>query len=160
LKIGHHGSTNATPWQQPGISTKGEPAAILDAILPLAGKTNAKAVVSTFRGNYETIPRTDLLAEIGSRVSNTKNYQSAFQKAGKHFLVRTRQVTPTEVQAFETRREADEPGRPSVYHRAALFALRELSGRDAEATPTRRANVRIGAGRASASTCLSSGPSA
>jgi beta-lactamase superfamily II metal-dependent hydrolase len=83
LKIGHHGSTNATPWQQPGVSTKGEPAAILDAILPVTGKAKAQAVVSTFRGNYETIPRTDLLAEIGSRVSSTKNYQSAFAKAGK-----------------------------------------------------------------------------
>jgi len=51
------------------------------------------------------------------------------------FLVRTRPITPTEVQAYESRRETDEPGRPSVYHRAALFALRELSGRDAEATP-------------------------
>jgi len=43
--------------------------------------------------------------------------------------------TPSEVQALESSREADEPGRPSVYNLAALFALRELSGRDAEATP-------------------------
>lgn len=82
LKIGHHGSTNATPWKQPGVTSKGEPQAILDAILPVPSKANAKAVVSTFRGNYETIPRTDLLAEIGRRVSNTKNYQTAFKKAG------------------------------------------------------------------------------
>src|SRR5262249_30888578 len=34
LKIGHHGSTNATPWPQPGVTSKGEPLAILDAILP------------------------------------------------------------------------------------------------------------------------------
>jgi hypothetical protein len=39
--------------------------------------------VSTRRGNYETIPRTDLLAEIGRRVSNTRNYADAFKKAGK-----------------------------------------------------------------------------
>ena len=45
-------------------------------------KAKAKAVVSTRRGNYETIPRTDLLAEIGKRVSNTKNYAAAFKKAG------------------------------------------------------------------------------
>ena len=51
------------------------------------------------------------------------------------FLVRTRQVTPAEVQAFESRRKADGPDQPSAYHRAALFALRELSGREAEATP-------------------------
>jgi hypothetical protein len=62
---------------------KGEPLAILNAILPEKSKAKAKAIVSTRRGNYETIPRTDLLAEIGKRVSNTKNYADAFQKAGK-----------------------------------------------------------------------------
>jgi hypothetical protein len=83
LKIGHHGSVNATPWGQTPAARRGEPLAILNAILPVASKANAKAVVSTHRGNYETIPRTDLLAEIGKRVSNTKNYAQAFAKAGK-----------------------------------------------------------------------------
>jgi L-ascorbate metabolism protein UlaG (beta-lactamase superfamily) len=83
LKIGHHGSVNATPWGQTPAASKGEPLAILDAILPAASKAKAKAVVSTHRGNYPTIPRTDLLAEIGDRVSNTKSYAAAFKKAGK-----------------------------------------------------------------------------
>jgi hypothetical protein len=82
LKIGHHGSVNATPWGQTPAASKGEPLAILNAILPVASKTKAGAVVSTRRGNYETIPRTDLLAEIGTRVSNTKNYATAFKQAG------------------------------------------------------------------------------
>lgn len=81
LKIGHHGSVNATPWHMPG-TVKGEPLDILDAILPIHLKHSAKAVVSTRRGNYETIPRSDLLAEIGRRVSSTKNYAKAFAKAG------------------------------------------------------------------------------
>jgi hypothetical protein len=81
-KIGHHGSTNATPWGQTDAS-QSEPVDILDAILPVASKKNAMAIVSTRRGNYPTIPRSDLLAEIGERVSNTKNYATAFQKAGK-----------------------------------------------------------------------------
>ena len=81
-KIGHHGSVNATPWRIPG-ATAVEPLAILDAILPVQSKAAAKAIVSTRRGNYETIPRTDLLAEIGKRVSNTRNYADAFKKAGK-----------------------------------------------------------------------------
>jgi hypothetical protein len=55
----------------------------LNAILPVAAKTKAKAVVSTHRGSYESIPRTDLLAEVETRVSNTKNYAQAFKKAGK-----------------------------------------------------------------------------
>jgi hypothetical protein len=82
-KIGHHGSVNATPWGQTAAASKGEPLAILDAILPVASKADAHAVVSTHRGNYETIPRTDLLAEIGTRVSNTRNYAEGFKKAGK-----------------------------------------------------------------------------
>ena len=82
-KIGHHGSENATPWGMTPAASEGEPLAILDAILPVASKAKAKAIVSTRRGNYETIPRTDLLAEIGKRVSNTKNYAAAFKKAGK-----------------------------------------------------------------------------
>jgi hypothetical protein len=82
-KIGHHGSVNATPWGETSAARNGEPLAILDAILPLKSKSKAKAIVSTRRGNYPTIPRTDLLAEIGSRVSKTKNYADAFKKAGR-----------------------------------------------------------------------------
>jgi hypothetical protein len=82
LKIGHHGSVNATPWGQTDAASKGEPLAILDAILPVNSKAKAKAVVSTRRANYETIPRTDLLTEIGKRVSNTKIYAAAFKQAG------------------------------------------------------------------------------
>jgi beta-lactamase superfamily II metal-dependent hydrolase len=81
-KIGHHGSVNATPWGQTPAASAGEPLAILDAILPVASKAKAKAVVSTHRGNYPTIPRSDLLAEIGKRVSNTKSYDAAFRQAG------------------------------------------------------------------------------
>jgi hypothetical protein len=82
-KIGHHGSVNATPWGLTPAATTGEPLAILDAILPVKSKAKAKAVVSTRRGNYPTIPRTDMLAEIGSRISNNKNYAAALKKAGK-----------------------------------------------------------------------------
>lgn len=87
-KIGHHGSVNATPWGLTAAAKKGEPLAILNAILPVASKAGAKAIVSTRRGNYKTIPRSDLLAEIGKRVSNTKSYGAAFKKAG----VNTRDV--------------------------------------------------------------------
>jgi hypothetical protein len=80
-KVGHHGSVNATPWGQTTAASKGEPLAILNEILPEASKANATAIVSTHRANYPTIPRTDLLAEIGKRVSNTRNYAGAFKEA-------------------------------------------------------------------------------
>ena len=55
-----------------------EPSTILDAILPsrLPAAAVAKAVVSTMRKNYETIPRSALLKEFGKRVPNVRNYQT------------------------------------------------------------------------------------
>lgn len=80
LKIGHHGSENATPW-----GSAAEPAAILDAILPLPpaeSKPRAVAVVSTERGKYRTIPRGELLMELGRRVGNAQAYPARFRRAG------------------------------------------------------------------------------
>ncbi|WP_454659091.1 MBL fold metallo-hydrolase [Bosea beijingensis] len=80
LKIGHHGSENATPW-----GADAEPRAILDAILPKpvgSAKPVAKAVASTQRGRYETIPRGELLAELGQRVANAQKYSERFAAAG------------------------------------------------------------------------------
>src|SRR5262249_9503958 len=82
LKIGHHGSVNATPWGQTEAASKGEPLAILNAILPVKTKAKAQAVVSTERGRFETIPRSDLLTEIGTRIANTKTYATEFKRAG------------------------------------------------------------------------------
>jgi hypothetical protein len=83
LKIGHHGSENATPWLD-GSDTATEPSQILDAILPIPanGAPKAKAVVSTARKNYKTIPRSELLVVLGERVANVRNYSEALQEKG------------------------------------------------------------------------------
>jgi beta-lactamase superfamily II metal-dependent hydrolase len=76
LKVGHHGSINATPWNRFGAETH-EMNELFNTILPLpkAGQTpTAKCVVSTKRKQYDTIPDAQLLTEIAKRVSNTKNY--------------------------------------------------------------------------------------
>lgn len=76
LKIGHHGSENATPWDM-GSGEKTEEANILEAILPLPKAGNvatARAVVSTERGKYRTIPRGQLLKEIARRVDGATSY--------------------------------------------------------------------------------------
>lgn len=81
LKIGHHGSENATPWSDEGNEALAEPAKILDGILPLpagSAKPKARAIVSTMRKNYKTIPRSALLQEIGKRVANSRNYKAEF----------------------------------------------------------------------------------
>lgn len=84
LKIGHHGSENATPWPQDGLGADSEPARILDAILPvpISGKPRAKAVVSTTRGKYPTIPDAALMTELGRRVASTKRYDRALAASG------------------------------------------------------------------------------
>ena len=72
LKIGHHGSENATPW------AKGHPISqVLDHLLPAPKgnkKNKAMAVVSTQRSSrWPSIPNPALLMEIGTRVNNAKN---------------------------------------------------------------------------------------
>jgi hypothetical protein len=77
LKVGHHGSENATPWNESEEEVT-EPGTILDAILPLpvgGVEPAARALVSTKRKNYATIPRAELMVELGRRVGNVRNYK-------------------------------------------------------------------------------------
>jgi hypothetical protein len=52
------------------------------------------------------------------------------------FLVRRRVLSPEEAQVYRAALELKEPGILSPYHRAALAALRELTGRDTAPTAT------------------------
>ncbi|CAM5763875.1 hypothetical protein LMIY3S_00958 [Labrys miyagiensis] len=93
LKIGHHGSENATPWKDNGEAPRTEAADILDAILPLpadGAPPAAQAVVSTERGKYKPIPRCALLVEIGRRVRGTRNYKDLFASDGTDILAQSR----------------------------------------------------------------------
>ncbi|MEP7009014.1 MAG: MBL fold metallo-hydrolase [Acidobacteriota bacterium] len=92
LKIGHHGSVNATPpvaEHQPkpknGAVDPGEKSIyrLLDSILPPPKgneKPTAQAIVSTEREFYPTIPDCSVLADLARRVSNTRDYGAAFGK--------------------------------------------------------------------------------
>jgi beta-lactamase superfamily II metal-dependent hydrolase len=93
LKIGHHGSENATPWKDSATGSRTEAADILDAILPLPsdGKApTAQAVVSTERGKYKPIPRCALLSELGRRLQGTRNYKDLFAGKGLDILGQSR----------------------------------------------------------------------
>jgi beta-lactamase superfamily II metal-dependent hydrolase len=92
LKVGHHGSINATP---PPADTrpKSKKAAagtskvfeIFDTILPVpkkGAKPTAKAIVSTEREFYDPIPECKLLVDLARRVSNTCNYGKRIQQVG------------------------------------------------------------------------------
>ena len=89
LKVGHHGSHNATPWNRDAVKDKdNEVNKIFDAILPLpkrGKKATAQCIVSTKRKQYDTIPDAELLTEIGRRVSNTQTYLNEFEKADPNF---------------------------------------------------------------------------
>ncbi len=87
LKVRHHGSQNATPWNRHAAANH-EVNQIFDAILPLPepGATpTAKCVVSTKRKQYDTIPDAELLVDIGKRVCNTRTYLTAFEEADPDF---------------------------------------------------------------------------
>jgi beta-lactamase superfamily II metal-dependent hydrolase len=90
LKIGHHGSINATPppaseqahtreARKDGVYT------ILDTLLPVpkAGAApTAMAIVSTEREFYDPIPEGKLLVDLARRVSNTRSYGQRLAKKG------------------------------------------------------------------------------
>ncbi len=87
LKVGHHGSINATPWNREADDNH-EVNQIFNAILPLpkaGAKPKAQCVVSTKRKQYETIPDAELLTEIAKRVRNSKNYLESFLEADNKF---------------------------------------------------------------------------
>lgn len=90
LKVGHHGSHNATPWTGKKSGDAAHPVnAILDSLLPLPTQGTAPetryAVVSTARTNgYPTIPDPALMIELGKRASNLRSYQESADK--KHFV--------------------------------------------------------------------------
>ncbi len=78
LKIGHHGSQNATPWKPPDPDT-GEVHPInqiLEHLLPplqANQSPTAKAVASTERtSRWPSIPDPDLMVELGKRVANAR----------------------------------------------------------------------------------------
>lgn len=87
LKIGHHGSINATPPPATAMK-KGKKAppngihTVLDTILPVPtkGKPTAQAVVSTEREFYNPIPECRLLVDLARRVGNSRNYGEALTK--------------------------------------------------------------------------------
>jgi len=94
LKIGHHGSINATPpppdhiRRSAGARSRGQGPSvkeILDTILPLpkeGKKPRAQAITSTEREFYNPIPEGMLLVELGKRVASTRNYRKALKAKG------------------------------------------------------------------------------
>lgn len=84
LKVGHHGSENATPWNP--AKADHEVNEILDSILPVGEAGETFAIVSTQRANYASIPGVELVRELGRRVSNVKTYSQELSQDQKDSL--------------------------------------------------------------------------
>ena len=90
LKIGHHGSINATPppAEQRRSPRRRRPTASTRSwtrILPVpkkGTKPTAQAIVSTEREFYNPIPECKLLVDLARRVSNTRTYGARLKKKG------------------------------------------------------------------------------
>jgi beta-lactamase superfamily II metal-dependent hydrolase len=89
LKIGHHGSINATPPPAEELRkskrSEGSVYDILDTILPVPkkdAKPTAQAVVSTEREFYNPIPECKLLVDLARRVKNVCVYGQGLKKKG------------------------------------------------------------------------------
>ncbi len=107
LKVGHHGSHNATPWTGKASAGGAHPInEILDRLLPPQAAAEARAeryaVVSTERSGYPTIPDPSLMMELGSRVSNGREYE---EPAGVHSVPARRPQPPrTDLETIEGHR--------------------------------------------------------
>jgi hypothetical protein len=138
VKVNHH--RNCMLCHAPGNAID-MPAGVLTVAVPLPTEPLPKP---SDGGGYQSVPppSPDILVRLDMTYLR-QDFSVMMPVSDAHpwpemqrfdFLVRTRTLTPQEAQAYEPCCEVDEPGRLSPYHRAALFALRELTGRDAEPT--------------------------
>jgi len=137
VRVNHH--RNCVLCHAPG-NTENVPEGVLKVAVPLPGEPLPKPT----DGGYQSTP--PISPDIVVRLDMTylrQDFSLMMPVPDAHpwpemqrfdFLVRTRQLTPTEAQAYDPCCEMEEPGHLSPYHRSALYALRELTGRDTEPT--------------------------
>lgn len=135
VKINHH--RNCLLCHAPG-NTENIPQGVLKVAVPLPGEPLTNP--SEGGGYNRTPPTGDILVRLDMTYLR-QDFSLRMPVADAHpwpdmqrfdFLVRQRTLTPEEAKAYPSG-EA-ESGRLPVHHRAALFALRELTGRDTEPT--------------------------
>ncbi len=137
VKLNHH--RNCALCHAPG-NTENMPDGILTVAVPLPSEPLPKPS----QGGYQSTPPPS--PDVVVRIDMTylrQDFSVMMPVADAHpwpemqrfdFLVRTRELTQKEAQGYEPCCEIEEPGRLSSYHRSALYALRELTGRDTEPT--------------------------
>jgi hypothetical protein len=137
VKVNHH--RNCALCHAPG-NTENTPEGVLKVAVPLPTeplpKPSEGGYQSTPPPSQDIVVRIDMtyLRQDFSLMMPVKDAHPWPEMQRFDFLVRTRALTPQEAEAYDACCEMPEPGRLSPYHRAALFALRELTGRDTEPT--------------------------
>jgi hypothetical protein len=138
IKVNHH--KNCLLCHAPG-NTENTPDGVLKVAVPLPGEPLPRPS----EGGYQNTPPPS--PDIVVRIDMTylrQDFSMMMPVSDAHpwpemqrfdFLVRTRVLTDTEAKAYAPSREDQEAGVLSPYHRAALYALRELTGRDRAPTP-------------------------
>jgi hypothetical protein len=139
VKVNHH--RNCLLCHAPG-NTDNIPEGILKVAVPLPNEPFPPPE----EGGYQkrgTPPSPDILVRIDMTYLR-QDFSLMMPVADAHpwpdmqrfdFLVRTRVLSRAEAQGYEPGRDGAEDSRLSPYQRAALFALRELTGRDTAPTP-------------------------
>lgn len=96
LKVGHHGSHNATPWVPPEAGKPKHPVNdILDALVPSSPRTT-EIVVSTERMKYPSIPDRKLITELGKRAKTRHKYDEPEHLKGRMTGSKWSQYDPEE----------------------------------------------------------------
>ncbi len=134
VRINHH--RNCLLCHSPG--TTNVPASTLTAQVPVP----SEPLPSPFDGYRSSSSSPDVLVRIDvtylrqdfSLRQPVENAQPWPEMQRFDFLVRTRVVTETEAEAQRELFRKREPGVLSPYHKAALAALREMTGKDIEPT--------------------------
>jgi hypothetical protein len=138
VKVNHH--RNCLLCHAPG-NTDNTPEGVLKVAVPLPSEPLPKPSEG---GGYQSTPppTPDIVVRLDMTYLR-QDFSVMMPVSDAHpwpemqrfdFLVRTRTLTAAEAQAYEECCEVPEPGRLSPYHRSALYALRELTGRDTEPT--------------------------
>jgi hypothetical protein len=136
VRVNHN--RNCMLCHAPG-NTSNMPEGVLTAAVPLPSEPLPKPS----DGGYQSVPppTPDIVVRIDMTYLR-QDFSMMMPVADAHpwpdlqrfdFLVRARVLTPDQAKAYPAEREAA-PGVLSPYHRAALYALRELTGRDAAPT--------------------------
>jgi hypothetical protein len=139
VRVNHH--RNCLMCHTPLDNTNTTPAGVLTAQVPIPGEPLPMPSGEQAYGNSQSdiLVRLDVtyLRQDFSEMQSVADAHPWPEMQRFDFLVRTRTVTDEETQVFRDQLSTREPGRVTPYQRAALAALRELTGRDTE--PTARA---------------------